>query len=1170
MWFGLSNDQETKIPNKLISAHTEGRLVLFVGAGASVAPPSGLPAFRELTEKLCEESQEPLPEKSAALDGVLGRLEKKGVDVHQKVKTIISHSESKPNDLHKTIAELATAKKPRIVTTNYDRHLSACLEECLSGESLEEYPSLAFPQREGFTGIVYLHGSVKEPAEHLVITDADFGRAYLEAPWTAAQFLSGVFRSSAVLFIGYSHNDTLMEYLARSLPADETDRFALCSQDEYENGLWQQRGIEPISYGTHEVLPKLLRKWVKRARMGILEHRQRVETITQGEPPLSREDDSYMQETVLTPERLRFFTKSARGAEWLRWAKGLSDFKRIFNPRAELQPNDDLWIKWFVDHFAMDDDPELRQEAFSVFFDLRGNFSFGLLRKLAISCGKPLKDGSDAVREAKKWLPLLIRHVPLDGEQPLAMLLSSCDPERDRHAMLLLANKLFEPQPVQSRYSHFEDTTRLEPSLGRYAIELGYYWKLPNLSDQALASSVAAILDRHLRTAHLIAASNSDDKQTWIRLSFTRSAIEDHEQDKASRNEGIGLLIDIARDTLEALLEHHLELAKHYLRSWEKTQMPLLQRLAIHGWAERSDVTADEKIAQLCDSHWIANSYLRHETMRLVAVALPEASPDTINHLVEHIEAELQNKDEHSERRIYEWLAWIVDNSASALAAKQALVAVQAKHPDWAPSDHPDLLGWVSAEKIERPNLCSPEELHQMIKDDPADAVKHLLSFPPNAGWNKPEWWDALSWLHTTVNSYPADGVNIIDVLTGPYAPEDPNACEELAKAAFGAWTRSELSDTLSQAIVDRLLAIWDTGTAQWTSNAVTTNSSVGPFTQALNHWAGQLAQVVLRLVHREYQTAGEGWGGLTGPTKTVMESMTNASSYASRHAQVVLANRLSFLFTLDEQWCCSTLLPLLNPNINMDQAIACWDGLLFGRIGPPKLLGTDLLDLFVEMAQHLANRHDETGKYYHQRLAEASLFYGINPIEQGWLDRYTASTTKESHVKWIRQVAYALSRLSSSAADAQWDAWMHKYWNNRLASTPNKLTDEEATALAGWTLSLANRFPKAVELACQHKATVEENSMTVIRLCRADDQPERVDHLEEHPEHTARLLTHLLTNTERNLSRYLTLEVELLSEMIPNLLKHITPQQARLLREQAVRLDIDNLPNKSGANDSG
>ncbi|MCY4037418.1 MAG: hypothetical protein OXF64_08215 [bacterium] len=131
MWFGLSDGQEAEVPEKLISAYAEGRLALFVGAGASVAPPSGLPTFQELTEKLCNESHAPPPEQGTTIDKALGGLERKGVDVHQRVKTIVSSSESKPNALHNAIAELAAVKQPRIVTTNYDRHLSTCLEDRL-------------------------------------------------------------------------------------------------------------------------------------------------------------------------------------------------------------------------------------------------------------------------------------------------------------------------------------------------------------------------------------------------------------------------------------------------------------------------------------------------------------------------------------------------------------------------------------------------------------------------------------------------------------------------------------------------------------------------------------------------------------------------------------------------------------------------------------------------------------------------------------------------------------------------------------------------------------------------------------------------------------------------------------------------------------------------------
>jgi len=50
----------------------------------------------------------------------------------------------------------------------------------------------------------------------LIVTDEDFGRAYLNDAW-AARFLDRMFATFPVLFVGYSHSDTIMKYMARGL-----------------------------------------------------------------------------------------------------------------------------------------------------------------------------------------------------------------------------------------------------------------------------------------------------------------------------------------------------------------------------------------------------------------------------------------------------------------------------------------------------------------------------------------------------------------------------------------------------------------------------------------------------------------------------------------------------------------------------------------------------------------------------------------------------------------------------------------------------------------------------------------------------------------------------------------------------------------------------------------
>ena len=68
------------------------------------------------------------------LDEVLGRIaDDNGVDVHDRIHDLTSRKGSRPSPVHKAIVELASASTIRIVTTNYDHHLSTLLDQ-LHGE----------------------------------------------------------------------------------------------------------------------------------------------------------------------------------------------------------------------------------------------------------------------------------------------------------------------------------------------------------------------------------------------------------------------------------------------------------------------------------------------------------------------------------------------------------------------------------------------------------------------------------------------------------------------------------------------------------------------------------------------------------------------------------------------------------------------------------------------------------------------------------------------------------------------------------------------------------------------------------------------------------------------------------------------------------------------------
>lgn len=139
MWFA-----DTDVPLALVEAQREGSLVIFVGAGASIGTPSSLPDFRTLTAAVAADASVTLtPEELNQPDILLGDLEDRhGVDVRLRVASIIGAADSRPNKLHKAIAELVSAGPTiRIMTTNYDLHLSRALRSL--GKPLTEYAAPA-------------------------------------------------------------------------------------------------------------------------------------------------------------------------------------------------------------------------------------------------------------------------------------------------------------------------------------------------------------------------------------------------------------------------------------------------------------------------------------------------------------------------------------------------------------------------------------------------------------------------------------------------------------------------------------------------------------------------------------------------------------------------------------------------------------------------------------------------------------------------------------------------------------------------------------------------------------------------------------------------------------------------------------------------------------------
>ena len=289
------------IPDALLQAHEEGRVVFFCGAGISY--PAGLPGFKGLVEQIYRLNGTTLSDIEreafergqfdATLDLLERRLPGQRLAVRRKLAQALKPKLRRKNaaDTQAALLRLARSREGafRLVTTNFDRIFHVAAKR--TGQAFQTYaaPMLPIPKNSRWDGLVYLHGLLPEKTDdtalnRLVVTSGDFGLAYLTERW-AARFVSELFRNYVVCFVGYSINDPVLRYMMDALAADRMlgevtpQAWALgdCEpgQEHRKTIEWEAKGVTPILYavptGTydHSELHQSLHAWADTYRDGV-------------------------------------------------------------------------------------------------------------------------------------------------------------------------------------------------------------------------------------------------------------------------------------------------------------------------------------------------------------------------------------------------------------------------------------------------------------------------------------------------------------------------------------------------------------------------------------------------------------------------------------------------------------------------------------------------------------------------------------------------------------------------------------------------------------------------------------------------------------------------------------------------------------------------------------
>lgn len=1114
--------RDIDVPADLIQAARSGQLVFFIGAGASKDDPSGLPDFRDLVSEIGRKTGYPPSDRDLEFpDKYLGRLAYNGVDVHRLVHSSISREGSSPNPLHRAIIRLAKANpNPRIVTTNYDLHLTTAATDC--GLELTTYEAPALPVGDDFEGLVYLHGSLAQEPRRLVVTDQDFGHAYLREAW-AARFLERMFSAFTVAFIGYSHSDVVVEYFSRALVASGR-RFIFTQKPDSDD--WHLLGLTPISYPVrndpHSALPEALERWGARAEMGQMEHRRIIKEMVASEPPAVPDEISYLLDSVSDPIRIRYFCDAARGSAWLEWVAAQEVFEQLFVTGDTGSSVDPAVLaalsEWVVAHHVMNGDTTAA--------------AFRLLcgRKWSPATWSRLTSGLFRPNNLPKgwfeqWLSLALSQAPAVRSDWLDGSLAEHDWTGSYEmALLLLEDRT---RPIPSAASPWK--AALDVDLPGDEYWLTEAWNKvfkPHLPQHPETLDLLAHqLQVAYRLMHTLNPGSSLDTLSWH-----RSAIEPHPQDSIRR--AFDVLIDATRDCIESLLMQDPLRADAMIDKWSHKPESLFRRLAVHACAVRNDRGATEKLAWLIDGGWLFDDRARHEVFNTLRIAAPDADEATIKLVLAAIQKEAAGSaDPDTLHRALTLIEWLHHADPESKLLAKAFDDVQRDHPDFQARERPDLTYSWGVGDVNSIQPFTPGELHDEICQSPQNALLAIRTAMGDPADPMPRvHMDALTPLQVCVSQYPEDGLRIgAELMQG-------DVDNRLRRSIIAGWSEAQLEDQLAEQAIDTIRA-WGITTVRseaiemlidggqeghptiwygrpnakrlaaelWPDLPIPTVVSAGPLNQAINHPAGRLAQFWTSVIQHEWTADREDWTGLTVDLVERLSVLVDDGSLNGDMARTVLGANLHFFFAADREWTVSQLLPLFDWEGHPDEARYLWGGfLVWGRF-TEEMLESGLLDFYLQTCKHRGELPgDDLRGQLTKHLADMALFTTSSPM--AWLADFVVASDESSLIDWTRAVAWRLREMSPDDRAAQWGRWIKDYWTSRAESLPRPLTLGESSSMAEWVLVLTSHLSEAVALLTRSSAPMPTHGSFLRHLSEAD--------LAQEPDVWERLLTHLLKSS--------------------------------------------------------
>lgn len=680
-----------RIPDALLEATLSGDLVIFAGAGVSAPEPVELPLFNDLVDRIktavdpggflrereCKFDKEGDVIYTETPEQYLSFLEHEGQDVRKACSSLVNPC-GNFNNIHANIIKTFNIDScVRLVTTNFDNCFENALDEI--GRKCKYYSSPALPLGKNVDGLVHLHGTYNDK-DSMIVTAEDYGNAYVSNGWTS-RFLVDLFKSYTVLFVGYSCNDSLVDYLTRSISSEISGRsFVLCKESDVDN--WRMRGVEPIVFADFNELPKVFEDLSAFSESSLTDKVMRLQNVCRLKEK-SQDDEELITSLLKYPdeEDRYIFT-----FEFCRNSKCVADLQLLKNTglvsfltSAKLTREESALLGWSIKEFAVGEMHAFQEFCAEFINQLSPSFYTNLFWRLATSDVPESIIGS--------WLPWLESADYLTQRQCEYHLVEIAKRAKSPSIFLAIIRILLR---VNICASH---STFLGPATEATTVATSdYHVKdlLPIVSETSasIRQSIFEFCFYQIERAYSIESNCGTKTDYFDGLCYGRSSIAPHEQDEFCS--GIeGILIDVARESVDE------SFCISAIQKCMSSKYALLIRLGL--WIKVEYDCSGDDLTFIEQNDLLSDHYLRHEVFVLLKKAFQLASPEQRDSFVQYMSSRLIEGDQHSEYDCYNICVWLLDGDQTYSALAELQKSITTRNPNFAPREHPDLTHYMSS-----------------------------------------------------------------------------------------------------------------------------------------------------------------------------------------------------------------------------------------------------------------------------------------------------------------------------------------------------------------------------------------------------------------------------------------------------------------------------------------